>query len=66
MNFQAHPFDLTYDQIRKHRKVYTCPKGGVRNAYPVPKATLQKVFLNLSKKINLHKEQWRQVLKQFD
>lgn len=43
----VHPFDLTYEQIGKHRNQYKCPKGGLKNTFPIPKATLEEIFSNL-------------------
>ena len=61
-----HPFDLTYGQISKHRRNYTCPKGGIKNAFPIPKANLEQVFKSLSDKIEVHEEAWKDVLKNLD
>ena len=63
---QVHPFDLTYDQIAKHRKQYVCPKGGLSGSTKAEKAALEAVFLNLSKKVHLHVDIWKGILKQFD
>jgi len=65
-NIKIHPFDLDYEQIANHRRQYKCPKGTLKNAYPVPKATLESVFLSLSSKIHLHQESWKHILRQFD
>ena len=65
---QIHPIDLDYNQIGQHRREYAEPKGGraKANAYTVPKATLEKVFISLSKKIKLNQDSWKHILRQLD
>ena len=46
--------------------MYQCPKGGLNNAFPVPKATLETVFMKLAKKITIHLDVWKHILREFD
>lgn len=46
-NIQIHPFDLTYEQIHHHKKVYKYPKGALSNSFPIASATLDQVFVSL-------------------
>jgi hypothetical protein len=61
-----HPFDLSYEQITRHRKVYDFANRGQKNLSTTQDASLELVFINLAKKINLNTESWKHILKQFD
>lgn len=63
---QIHPFDLSYEQIAKHRMLYKCPNGALSNSFPVARASLDQVFMHLQKHLQLHPQVWRNILKFFD
>jgi hypothetical protein len=63
---QIHPFDLTYEQIADHKRWYKCPKGALANQFPVSRATLDQVFLSLSRHLQLQPAVWRNILAHLD